>query len=114
MVEHTDILPKAELNPFMRLLGVRALEDYPDWYGIEGIKFIWHGEWADPTIVYKGKEFSCYYVEDTMWERFTHDDDDNFIPERDQDFDGFYKYMLENKDEVYELCEAITGANIYE
>ena len=87
------------------------LAKLPDWYGIEGIKFIWHNTQSDPEIEYKGKRCSCYIVEDTMWERWLHDDDDNFIPERDQDFEGFDKYMKENADEVKELCElALFGA----
>lgn len=107
MVEDTKIRPRATYHPAILAMGVKPLEDYPDWYGIPNIKFIWHNTQSDPTLVYKGKEFSQYYVEDTMWYRFTHDDDDNFISERDQDFDGFDKYMLENKDDVYELCDAI-------
>lgn len=70
---------------------------YPNWYGIDGIKFIWHNEWADQEIEYKGRRCSCYVVEDTMWERF-HEDDLS-------DPDEFARYMRENKDEVYELCE---------
>ena len=82
------------------------------WYGIEGIKFIWHNEWADPEIEYKGRKCSCYVVEDTMWERWIHDDNDNLIPEREKDEEGFEKYMLENADEVRELCDlALFGGN---
>lgn len=107
MVTKTKIKARKNLDSLLIAMGVKPLEDYPDWYGIPNIKFIWHNSQTDPTLVYKGKEFSQYLVEDTMWFRFTHDDDDNFIKERDQDFDGFEKYMLESKDDVYELCEAI-------
>lgn len=87
-------------------------EKLPNWYGIEGIKSIWINSWADPQIEYKGRRCSCYVVEDTMWERWIHDDDDNLIPERENDTDGFEKYMLENADEVRELCElALFGGN---
>ena len=70
---------------------------YPLWYGIKDIYFIWHNEWSDPEIEYKGKRCSCFVVEDTMWERF-HEDDLSDPTE-------FPRYMMENKDEVYELCE---------
>lgn len=78
---------------------IRIFEDkgYPDWYGIPGIKFIWHNAWADPEIEYKGKRCSCFIVEDTMWERYREDHEDNM--------DAFGNYMRENADEVYELCE---------
>ena len=81
------------------------LAKLPNWYGIEGIKFIWHNTQSDPEIEYKGKRCSCYIVEDTMWERWIHDNDDNLIPERERDFEGFDKFMKENVDEVKELCE---------
>lgn len=77
-------------------------KELPNWYSIEGIGFVWHNAWADPEIEYKGKRCSCFVVEDTMWERFTHDDDGNEIEVNEEDFD---KYMLDNKTEVYELCE---------
>jgi len=87
-------------------------EKLPNWYGIEGIKFIWHNKWADPEIEYKGRRCSCYVVENTMWERWIYDDNDNLIPEREKDEEGFEKYMLENADEVKELCElALFGGN---
>jgi len=93
---------------FLKLMGwdkESELAKLPDWYGIEGIKYIWHNEWADPEIEYKGKRCSCYIVEDTMWERWIHDDDDNLIPEKENNPDGFDEYMRENADEVKELCE---------
>ena len=80
-------------------------EKLPDWYGIEGIKFLWRGAWSDPLIEYKGRQCSCYIVEDTMWERWTHDDNGNYIPGRGDDNQGFENYMRENSDEVRELCE---------
>lgn len=93
------------MKSLMKAMGMKFTEDYPDWYGIEGIKYIWHNSWADPEIEYKGERCSCFTVEDTMWERWTHDDDGNYIPERGNDEEGFMKYMLNNADEVKELCE---------
>ena len=68
-----------------------------NWYGIPEIKFIWHNEWADPEIEYRGRRCSCYIVEDTMWERYREDDL--------SDPDEFERYMRENAEEVRELCE---------
>lgn len=78
------------------------LAKLPDWYGISGIKFIWHNEWTDSEIEYKGKRCSCYIVENTMWERFREE-----INSEDEKMFG--KYMLDNKDDVYELCELALG-----
>lgn len=76
----------------------RKMKELLDWYGLTGVGFIWHGEWNDPEIEYKGKRINATIVEDTMWERWIRDDDGRLI-------DGFKKFMLDNKDEVYELIE---------
>lgn len=26
----------------------RKMKELPDWYGLTGVGFIWHGEWNDP------------------------------------------------------------------
>lgn len=76
------------------------MKEYPDWYGISGIGYIWINSLADPQIEYNGKRFSCYTVEDTMWERYKEE-----CYERDEevDDDKFGDYMRENADEVREL-----------
>lgn len=92
---------------FKKVNGVMTFgaKELPNWYGIENIGYIWHNTQADPEIEYKGKRCSCYIIEDTMWERWTHDDNDNYIEEHENDEDGFAHFMLENKDEVIELVE---------
>ena len=83
----------------------RKMKELPDWYGISDVGYIWHGEWSDPEIEYKGKRINATIVEDTMWERWIRDDDGRLIDGRENDEDGFKKFMLDNKDEVYELIE---------
>lgn len=75
------------------------LAKLPDWYGIEGIKFIWHNTQSDPEIEYKGKRCSCYIVEDTMWGNYTTE----YGKYADEEL--FDEYMRNNADEVKELCE---------
>ena len=36
-------------------------------YGIYGINLIWHGEWADPELVWHGKSFNYYDLETPLW-----------------------------------------------
>lgn len=36
-------------------------------YGIYGIRFIWHGEWSDPEIIWHGKSFNYYDLENTLY-----------------------------------------------
>lgn len=77
------------------------MKKYPDWYGIPGIGYIWHNEWADPEIEYDGKRFSCHIVEDTMWERYR---EECYERDEEPDEDKFGDYMRENADEVRELA----------
>lgn len=64
------------------------------WYGIEGIYFIWHNEWADPEIEMDGEVLNMHDVEDSMWERFN---EDGYA-----DPELFPQYMKENEEEVKE------------
>lgn len=82
-----------------------SMKELPDWYGISDVGFIWHGEWNDPEIEYKGKRINANIIEDSMWDRWIRDDDGKLIDGREHDDDGFEKFMLDNKDEVYELIE---------
>lgn len=42
-------------------------------YGIYGIQFIWHGEWSDPELIWHGKSFNYYDVENYLWELYKED-----------------------------------------
>ena len=34
--------------------------------GIKGIEYIWHGEWATPEVIYKGRSFSVWDVQEEV------------------------------------------------
>lgn len=40
-------------------------KDY--FYGIYGIRYISHGEWSDPELIWHGKSFNYYDVENPLW-----------------------------------------------
>lgn len=40
-------------------------------YGIYGIRFIWHGAWSDPEIIWHGKSFNYYDLETPLYEIYS-------------------------------------------
>lgn len=40
-------------------------------YGIYGIRFVWHGEWSDPELIWHGKSFNYYDVENTLYSYYS-------------------------------------------
>jgi hypothetical protein len=55
-------------------------------------------------VEYKGKRINCNDIEEVMWENYRED----CLEERIEDtFDGFYIYMKEHQNEVYEILEEI-------
>lgn len=81
------------------------MKQYPNWYGIENVGFIYHNEWSDPEIEYNGMRINATIVEDIMWEKWICDEDGNFDPEKEKDLRGFELFMKENANEIYELIE---------
>lgn len=80
------------------------MKEYPDWYGIKDIGFIWQGSWSDHEIEYKGKRINANIIEDTMWEMFQEESEKSNI---NIDDDNFIIFMRENADCVYELIELL-------
>lgn len=39
-------------------------------YGIYGIEFIWHGAWSDPELIWHGKSFNYFDVENPLWAEY--------------------------------------------
>jgi hypothetical protein len=73
-------------------------KELPNYCGIKDIGFVYHNEWADPELEYKGKRFNVHDVENVMWGYFVQE-------ENSKDQDAFAVYMKNNADEVRELCE---------
>ena len=87
-------------------------KEFPNWYGIENVGFVWHGEWSDPDIEYKGNRINAYIVEDTMWERFREECKEEG-KNADSCIDYFDNhYMKEHAEDVYELIELALGNQI--
>ena len=39
-------------------------------YGIYGIRFIYHGNWSDPEIIWHNKSFNYYDIETPLYETY--------------------------------------------
>ena len=69
-------------------------------YGIEDINFIWHGEWSDPEIEYKGNLINYYTIESSLYETFLSD-----LENETNDGLNFTEWVYKNKDLVYEYID---------
>lgn len=59
----------------------------------DGIEFVGHGEWSDPELIYDGKSFNYWDIEDALWSEFCE------IVEQDT---GLTVYDIESDMEKYE------------
>lgn len=71
-------------------------EGKPNWYGIPGIKFIYHGNWSDPEIECEGLIYNTY---DIGIEEAILDNLDEELGREPTDAE-FQKYMQDNGDNI--------------
>lgn len=95
--------------------GLVTFDQLPNWYGIEGIRFQYINDNTDPRIWYKGRDCSCYVVEDTMWDRFHEDMGEDAMEALTigEQYGIFASFMEDNADDVKELCEAAMFPETY-
>ena len=61
-----------------------------NYLGIKGVKFIYHGEWSDPEIIYKNRTFNMHDVEDVLWNEF------QAMTNNTGNFDEFVQWLHDN------------------
>lgn len=61
------------------------------WRNIPGTELVWHGEWADPEIIYKGKSVNYWSVEDAL--ELSYKSEDNNV--------GLYEQWVSEQDPKY-------------
>ena len=84
-------------------------------YGIYGIEFIWHGEWADPELVWHKKSFNYYDVENTFWEIWKGSTEyltANLSTEMSME-DSFAQWMKKNAKRVKEFLQYLMDNKIF-
>jgi hypothetical protein len=68
---------------------VNKMKQY--FYGIRGIEFIWHGEWSDPELIWRGKSFNYYDVELPLWSEYRDECSENGTPADENAFPAWVK-----------------------
>ena len=62
----------------------------PNWYGIDGIGFEWHGAWNEPLLHYKGRTFYNCDIQDALWDNYV---EDGGNPDNDSEWEA---YVMDN------------------
>ena len=71
-------------------------------YGIEGIEFVWHGEWADPEIEYRAKRFNYWDVEDALYGYYKEDCEEAGTEPQDRNFPA---WLHAHPQEAYSMLD---------
>lgn len=70
------------------------------WRGVKGTAYVWHGEWADPEVLYDGKEINCVDLEDNAWAFYKDECEGDGKQPSEQEFDNlpseWFKDYLDN------------------
>ena len=64
--------------------------------GVPGTTFIWHGEYSDPEIEYKGHIFNYYDVEDGLWSYYCEQCEDMGIKPTEEGFDKWFEKHIDS------------------
>lgn len=72
---------------------------YVYWYGIKGLRLIYHGDWADPEISYCGFKVNYWDIEDYAYQMFKEDH-----PGEEDNEELFAKYCRDHQKELKQYC----------
>ena len=79
--------------------------------GAEGIEYVSHGAWSDPELIYDGKSFNYYDIDDALWGEFCEIvSEDTGIPVAEIDSnmnvyeDAFNEFVQDNAVNYLEDC----------
>lgn len=79
--------------------GTKFTNSKKTYHGVPGTTFIWHGEWSDPEVWYKGKELGN--VEDTLWDRYQVECKEEGKEPSEEEFDNLpTEWFQDNLDDI--------------
>lgn len=68
--------------------------------GAKNVRFVGHGEWSDPDLVYKGYTFNYWDIENALWDMFLedtgHTDSESGVPEVEAEFDEYVRNHVDD------------------
>ena len=71
--------------------------------GAEGIEFVSHGAWADPELIYDGKSFNYWDIDNALWDMFCEEvAEDAGVSVNDED--AFNEYVQNNAVDFLNDC----------
>ena len=79
-------------------------------YGIYGIQYIWHGEWADPELIWHGKSFNYYVLENELWNIYVEECKEE---NKEADNDEFAIWVKKNASLVREELQYMKDYKMY-
>ena len=74
-----------------------------NFYGISKVKFLYHGQWADPEIIYKNHSFNYYDLEGALWDYFL--EEKGITQNQDKYKDDFKQWVFDNQQEAHNLLD---------
>lgn len=69
--------------------GKKTTSPWPLWMGIRGFRFVYHGDWADPELVWHKHLMNVHSVEDPMWELYAEQCREDETETTEEDFARF-------------------------
>ena len=84
--------------------------------GVPDVEFVYHGDWADPELVYQGKSYDYYDIEGPMWEMYNEDfpaPEDYNSDEYKEWEDRFDDYVRDNAYMVYDYLDNLNDCGAY-
>lgn len=97
-------LTESKLRKLIKQCVCEAQEKW--WRGVPNVRMIWHGDYADPELVYNGVIASYYDIEDTLYEDFKEETGYKTSDDEEETDEAFDNWLSDNKYRVYELFDS--------
>lgn len=77
--------------------------------GVEGAIFVYHGDWSDPEILYKGHSINYWDAEDSLWNNYKEYCEENNIQPTEDDFEEYVNKYEDVASTLDEIVWALDG-----